>query len=251
VGRLARRAVNKSPADIANIVMEAALIATRNKKEKISMKEMGDSFERIDLGIKHKITMTTEEKKMTAYHESGHLIVTYLLHPTEDVFKASIIPRRGSLGVVWTQPKEEFHTWSKHRLLAQIKVCLGGYIAEKVVFKTTTSGVASDFSQAMRLAHWMVWSWGMGDTDYTGDYYQVPNEQLSEEIKTGLNNDTKQIIKNCEKDVKKLLEEERELLDRFSKELLEKEELEYDEIESIFKECGKMPPKKKSLEEEV
>jgi len=243
VGRLARRAVNKSPADIANIIMEAALITARKKKEKISMKEMSDSFERIDLGIKHKITMTAHEKKMTAYHESGHLITTFLLHPTEDVFKASIIPRRGTLGVVWTQPKEEFHTWSKHRLLAQIKVCLGGYIAEKVVFKTTTSGVASDFSQAMRLAHWMVWSWGMGGTDYIGDYYQIPHQQLSEEVKTGLNNDTKQIIKSCEKDVEELLGKERELLDRFAKELLEKEELEYDEIEAIFKEHGKTPVK--------
>ena len=244
VGRLARRAVYKSPADISNIVMEAALITARKKKEKISMKEMSESFERIDLGIKHKITMTKEERRMTAYHESGHLIVTYLLHPTEDVFKASIIPRRGALGVVWTQPKEEFHTWSKHRLLAEIKVCLGGYIAEKLTFEVTSSGVSSDFTQAMRIAHWMVWSLGMGGSDRIGDYSEIPSEYLSEEVKTGLNNDTKEVIKICEKDVTELLGKEKEVLDRFAKELLARNELEYDEIEAIFKEYKKAPIKK-------
>lgn len=234
-GRLARRTVHKSPADIANIVQEAALIATRKRKSAIGMKEMSEAFERIELGIKHRITMTKEEKEMTAYHESGHLIALYLLHPTQDVFKASIIPRRGSLGVVHGQPKEELYTQSKHKLLADIKVDLGGYVAEGLKYRTTSSGVASDFAEAMKIAHFMVWRLGMGDSGYVGDYTKVPNEQLSDDIKKKLNDDTNKIIKDSLTSVEELLKSERVLLDRFAKELLKKEELEYDEIEDIFK----------------
>ncbi len=241
-GRLARRAVWKSPADIANIVKESALIATRNKKTVIGLKEVSEAFERVDLGIKHRLTVTPREKEMTACHESGHLITTFLRAPARTVFKASIIPRRGSLGVVWSPEKEELHSRSKEQLLAEIMISLGGYAAEKLKYHTTTTGVGgsgnSDFSQAMRYAHGMVWTYGMGDTGYVGDFSVIPKEQLSEDIRVVLNNDTNKIMKICLSEVEKTLEENRELLDRFSKELLEREELEYDEIIAIFKEYG-------------
>jgi len=239
IGRLARRAVYKSPADIASLVTEAALIATRRRKDQVSMKELSEAFERIDLGIKHKITMTREEKEMVAYHESGHLIVVYMLHPTEDVFKASIIPRRGALGVVWKHPKEELHTLGKEKILADIKVSLAGYVAEKIIKGATSSGVSSDFSKAMAVAHSMVWEWGMGHSGFVGDYDQIPSEQLSEDIKYKLNMDTQKIIQDCLSEVEQLLKNERVILDRFAKELLEKEELDFDDIEAIFKEYNK------------
>ena len=239
IGRLARRAVYKTPADIANIVMEAALITARNKKDTVSMKELSEAFERIELGIKHKLTMTKEEKEMTAYHESGHLIVLYLLHPTQDVFKASIIPRKGALGVVHQQPKEELYTHNREKFLADIKVDLGGYSAEKLIYGTTSSGVSSDFAHAMRIGHAMVWRLGMGGSGFAGDYTQIPQEQLSETIKQQLNNDTNKIIQDCLKEDEVLLKEEKVLLDRFARELLTKEELEFDEIEAIFKEYNK------------
>ncbi|MEE9499888.1 MAG: AAA family ATPase, partial [Candidatus Omnitrophota bacterium] len=244
VARLARRAVYKTPADIANIVKESALIATRGKKTKIGLEEISEAFERLELGIKHPLTMAPEEREMTAYHESGHLIVMYLLHPTEDVFKASIIPRRATLGVVYPQPREELYTQSKDKLLADIRVDLGGYVAEKLKVGVTSSGVAADFRQAMTIAHNMVWKLGMGDSELLGDFTVIPKEQLSEEIKKKLNDDTHKILQRCFKEVEELLTKERTILDRFAKELLAKEELEYDEIEDIFKECGKMPIKK-------
>lgn len=237
--RLARRAVYKTPADIANVVMESALIATRKKRNVVGMKELSEAFERIDLGIKHKLTMTKEEKEMTAYHESGHLMTTYLLHPTDDVFKASIIPRRGTLGVVHRHPKAELHTWDKKKLLADIKVALGGYAAEQLVYDTTSTGVSSDFEQAMRSAHTMVWRLGMGGSGSVGDYTQIPRDQLSDHLKLQLNEDTNRIMKESLEEVKGLLSSERVILDRFAKELLAKEELEYDDIEGIFKEYNK------------
>lgn len=239
VGRLARKAVHKSPADIENIVKESALIATRNQKDEIGHKEISEAMDRIDLGMKHRLTMSVREKRETAYHESGHLIVTYLLHPTNDVFKASIIPRRGSLGQVMSQPREELHVPNRDMILAGIKVALGGYAAEKVVFNRTTAGVSMDFKVAMRSAHEMVWSLGMGESGYIGDCSSIPEQQLSEDLKKSLNEETNRILSVCLKEVEELLTKERVVLDRFADELLKREELEYDDIEAIMQEYGK------------
>ncbi|HDZ77536.1 MAG TPA: AAA family ATPase [Candidatus Omnitrophica bacterium] len=239
IGRLARRSVQKSPADIASIIQEAALIAARHKKDLVGFEEIAEAMERIDMGIKHRVTFTPHEKEMTAYHEAGHLIVTYMHHPTDDVFKATIIPRGPSLGAVYHPPREELHTFSRERIIANIKVGIGGYVAEKLKYGTTSSGVASDFEGAMFWAHMMVWKIGMGESELIGDYTAIPKDQLSEHTKQQLNNDTNKIIKDCLSEVETLLTDERPILDRFAKELLEKEELDYDEIEAIFKEHGK------------
>lgn len=238
VGRLARRAVWKSPADIANIVKESALIATRHKKTAIALKEISEAFERVDLGIKHRMTVTPKEKEMTAYHEAGHLITTFLRAPSKTVFKASIIPRRGSLGVVWSPEKEELHSRSKEQVMSDIMISLGGYVAEKIKFGTTTTGVSSDFQKAMSVAHRMVWKIGMGSSGNVGDYTVIPKDELSEEVKVVLNKDTSKIMKDCVAEVTATLTDSREILDRFAKELLEREELEYDEIIAIFREYG-------------
>ena len=239
VGRLARKAVYKSPADIENIVKEAALIATRSGRDIIRLDDMSEAIERVDMGMKHRRTMQPQERKMVAYHESGHLIVLYILHPIDDVFKASIASRRDTLGVVYHQPREEVFTHNKDRLLADVKVALGGYVAEKMFSGTTSDGVAMDFKQAMIIAHNMVWRFGMGDAQYLGDYTAIPETQLSDKVKETLNEEVDKIFRSCLKDVEVLLTKERPLLERFVKELLEKEELDYDEIENIFNEYGK------------
>ena len=241
--RLARKAVGKSPAEIENIVKEAALIAIRNGKDSISYREISDAVERIELGVKHKIKMTPREREMTAHHESGHLVVTYLLHPRSDVFKASIIPRRASLGVVHPTPREEWYTKDRETILADIKVCLAGYVGEKVKYGVTSNGVASDFQKAMALAHEMVWQFGMGANGFAGDYTMIPEHQMSESLKHDLNKETNRIIEQCLKDVENLLTKEKHIFDRFAHELLLKDELEYDEIEAIFSEYGKPNPR--------
>jgi len=239
IGRLARKAVYKTPAEIDNIIKEAALIATRNKKDIVSHKEISEAMERIDMGLKHKKQMTKEEREMVAFHESGHLVTMYILHPTDDVFKASIISRKETLGAVYAQPREELYTRNKERLLADIQVKLGGYVAEKKRFGTTSDGVASDFNGTMKLAHVMVWKVGMSEAGYVGDYTVIPESQISEKLKEKLNTETSKIIDTCLKKVEELLDKEWKIVERFVKELLEKEELEYDEIETIFKEYGK------------
>ncbi|MFC1590367.1 AAA family ATPase [Candidatus Omnitrophota bacterium] len=239
IPRLARKAVRKTPADISNIVKEAAMIATRDKRDSIDYKDISEAIERIEMGLKHRRNMTPREREMTAWHETGHLMVLYRHHPTKDVFKATIIGRRGALGVVHSHDREEIFSHDKETILADIKMSLAGYVAEKMKFGTTTDGVSQDFKQAMGLAHVMVWQLGMNDAGLVGDYTVIPQHQLSEQTKQVLNEETNKVIKKCMDEVNALLEEERDIAERFVKELLKKEELDFDEIDAIFKEYGK------------
>ncbi len=243
IGRFARKAVGKSPADISNIIKEAALIATRAKIDKVGSEHLSEAMERIDLGMKKTTKVSEKDRLVTAYHETGHLIVLYLLHPTDDVFKASIIPRGPAGGVVYHLPAEDTHHNNRHRILANIKVSLAGYAAEKVKFGVTASGVCSDFTNAMWWAHKMVWEWGMGKNEWVGDYANIPVDQLSDSIKEKLNYETHEIMQSCLKEVEELLRAESVIFERFAKELLERSELDYDDIEAIFKEYGKSNPR--------
>jgi cell division protease FtsH len=249
VARLARRSVWKSAADIENVVKEGALIATRNKREQLTFKDLSDALDRIELGFKHRRKLSDEERRRVAYHEAGHVVVTYLLHPTDDVFKASIVSRRDALGVVYHQPREELFTSSRTRILANIKAALGGYVAERLKCDATSDGVAADFRNAMVQAHQMVWRLGMGTNGYVGDYEallsswafrgEATGDRLSDRMKDRLNEETHTILAQCTKDVEDLLRKEDALLERFAQELLKKEELEYDDIHAVFAEYGK------------
>lgn len=239
VGRLARKSVYKSPADLENIVKEAALIAARAKRDKISQKDISGAIDRIDLGIAHRLNMTQHERELVAFHEAGHLVVLYFLHPTDDVFKASILSRGEALGMVHQQPREERFTRSRKDLVADVQVSLAGYMSEKIKFGVTSSGVASDFQHAMKAAHDMVWRYGMGSGGQLGDFSFMPEAHMSEQLKQSLNQQTQDLIQHCAREVETFLRRESMIVERFAKELLGREELEYDEIEAIFKEYGK------------
>lgn len=243
VARFARKAVQKSPADIANITKEAALIATRGKLDKVTSDHLSEAMERIDLGLKKNRKVSEEEMSITAYHETGHLMVTYLMHPKDDVFKVSIIPRGPAGGVTYSLPQEDEMFRNKDWFLAEIRTLIAGYVAEKIKFGVTSSGVSSDFQHAMKLAHTMVWRLGMGQSESLGDYSSIPEQQLSESIKEKLNSETHTIIQSCMKDVDTLLRKENVIFERFAQELLHRLELDYDEIEAIFKEFGKSNPR--------
>ncbi len=239
IGRLARRCVGKSPADIMNIVKESALIATREKRLEITFKDISAAIERIDLGAARRLTMTAEEREATAYHEVGHLMTVYLRHPTNDVFKASIISRGGALGVVWHNPREELHSQRRDAMIANIEVALAGYVAEKIKYSTTTTGVSSDFTNATRIAHSMVWRLGMGSNGFVGDFTAIPEMELSADLKNSLNKEMYDILNKAAKEVEAFLRENWKIADRFVEELLKKDELEYDEIHAVFAEFGK------------
>lgn len=234
VARLAKKTVYKSPADIQNIIKEAALIATRKKKEIISMDDLSEAMDRIDLGLETHIMMTTEEKEQTAYHEAGHAAALYFLHPTDDVFKATIKSRGPALGMVSHHPREELHTQNREKLLADIQVSLAGYVTEKIKYGTTTTGVSSDFQNATKIAHAMVWAFGMGNS-MIGDFTVVPQNEISNSLKEKLNDETMAILNDCMKAVEKSLRENWPKVEKLASELVEKNELDYDSIDAIFK----------------
>jgi ATP-dependent metalloprotease FtsH len=253
LARLARRSVGKSAADIENVVKESALIAARNKHELVMYKDTSEALERIDMGFKIKTKLEPDQRRRVAYHESGHLITTYFLHPTDDVFKASIISRRGGThGVVYHTPRVEIKLSNRDRYLANIKVSLAGYVAEKLKCGSTSDGVGGDFPHALGIAHDMVWRLGMGSNGFIGDYTILleswrfrgggSGDHLSDGMKDKLNSEMYKILQECMADTEALLKREDGLLERFTEELLKKDELEYDEIEAIFTEFGKQRP---------
>lgn len=244
--RLARITVGQSPADIANIVRESALIAVRNKHQNITMKDIDDARERLYLGLRRRIKLTEKERMQTAYHEAGHAIITYLLAPTKDVFKVTIVPRGHTGGVTWVPEREDIFIEDQNQLLSEIKICLGSYAAERIKLGYTTAGVSGDFSNALYTAHMMVWQVGMGKSGILGNFTQLSwmkrwglAAEISEEMKNLLDRDVQLILSDCLNEVTELLKKEEPLLDRLAKELLAKEELNYDEIEAIFQEFGK------------
>jgi len=243
---LAKRTVGFSPADIANMIREASLIVIRNKRGKITYKDLSQAYDRVVFGLKSQIVLSEKEKEWTAYHESGHAIIAYLTHPTDDVIKASIIPHRGALGYVGRRPKEEIYAPSREWFIANIKTFLGGYAAEKTKFGSTSSGVSSDFKAALGLAHDMVYRYGMGESGILGNFDALmpasayPQASLlSEETKRNIDKDVQKILNLSLIEVSEILNSEKELLEYFAKELLTKGELEYDEIVEIFKKHGK------------
>ena len=249
IDRLARITVGSSPADIANIVREAALIAVRNKRQLITMKDIDDARERIALGIKRRVKLSENEKLKIAYHEAGHAIVTYLLVPSKDVFKITITPRGHTGGVTWVPERQEIFIEDQMQLLNEIKISLGSYAAEKIKLGFTSGGVGGDFANALFTAHNMVWRMGMGKSGIIGDFHALDFYKrmgsallISEEMKNRLDNDVQEIMQKCLSEVTELLKKEGPLLDRLATELIAKEEINYDEIEAIFKEFGKIRP---------
>lgn len=245
IDKLAKKTVYKSPADIENIVKEAALISLRNKKEAVDIHDIIEAIDRIELGLKHDLQLTEEERLKVAYHEAGHTVVLYYLHPTDDVFKASIVSRGGALGVVSHMPKEELYTMSKEKLLADIKVFLAGYVAEKKKFKTTSTGVENDLQNATKIAHDMVWRLGMTLDDkepIVGNFSVLSENEISESLKEKLNNETLKILDDCMKKVEEFLDANWDITEAFVEKLLEKQELDYDEIDNIFKQFNREKP---------
>ena len=241
VPRLARKAVHKTPAEIENIVKESALIAARNKRDMITFKDFSEAIERVELGVAHRLSLNPREKEMTSFHEAGHLLALYLTHPTSDVFKVSILNRGGALGVVHSTPTEEIYASDSNTLLAHIRTALGGYAAEKIKYGVTTEGVSSDFAKVTKIAHDMVWRLGMGKSGFMGDFTVIPQHDRSVDMSDALNRETQEIIKEQYALVDALLKENWPIVERFVKELLAREELDYDEIALIFNEYGKPP----------
>jgi cell division protease FtsH len=238
--RWARVAVGVTPSDIDNIIREAGLLALRGNRDSIAHKDMMEAYDRITLGAVTREKYSKKSLLETAYHEAGHAILTYLAHPTNEVIKATIKPRKGTLGHVANRPIEELASASpnKEHLMAQLQVGLAGYVAEKIALGTTGTGVGggpgSDFHKATQIAHLMVWSFGMGSSGLIGDFGAVKGDQIAQKTLEVLNADAQEILQDCLQNTTKTLTEHKDVLEYFAQELLEKGDLEYNDVQAIF-----------------
>lgn len=233
-------------ADLANIFNEASLLAARHNKKKISMFEVEDAIERVIAGPEKKTrVISEEEKKIIAYHESGHALLSHILPNTDPIHKISIISRGRALGYVITLPEEDKFLKSKKELLDNITQLLGGRVSEEMNFDDITSGAQNDLDRATKLARKMVTEFGMslklGPVTYRIDEEEVflgkeimSRPHYSEEIASQIDSEVHTIISDCYKKAKELIEENKDALKMLADELMEKETLSREEVMNLL-----------------
>jgi cell division protease FtsH len=243
-GRVADRTVGFSGADLENMLNEAAIGAAREGKTEISMIDIEESATKVKLGPAKKRLQSEEDKKITAYHEAGHGIVTHFLSKMDPVHRISIVARGMSLGHTLIPPSADRTHETKGRLLEQITAMLGGRAAEDVVFREMTSGAANDIAQATKIAKAMVVEFGMsalgpinlGDDMGMGDFGQMEwyeGAKNSPAFMEKVDTEVKKILDSAYKNAVKLIKEKRKLLDKVSAALITKETLDRDDFEEI------------------
>ena len=245
-------------ADLANIVNEAALRAVKHKRDEVIQEDLQEAVEVIIAGKEKKDRiLSAQERKIVAFHEVGHALVAGLLEGTDPVHKITIVPRTmGALGYTMQLPEEEKYLVSKDELLNQITVMLGGRAAEEEVFNLVSTGASNDIERATQTARSMVTVYGMTDSFDMMALESIQNRYLdgravrncSEETSTLVDKEILQIIRNCHEKARTLLNENRDLLDKISEYLLEKETIYGDEFMKFVHE--KYPELKKDKKEE-
>jgi len=238
LGKIARGTPGFSGADLENLVNEAALNATRDRKNKktVSMQDFEEARDKIMLGKEIKTMIRTpEELKVTAYHEAGHALVRLMLPDVLDpLHKVSIIPRGRSLGVTHSLPEKEKYIRSKEELIAIVMAALGGRAAEELIFKKLTTGAYADFRSATELVRSMVCDYGMSDLG-TAVYSQSSGDFVySQKTAEKIDNEVEKILNACYKNTVKLLKENKDKLELLTEKLLEKENLYASEIYELL-----------------
>ena len=234
--RLAATTPGMVGADLANLVNEAALLAARRNHEQVVEADFTDALERIVLGAERQVMISAADRELTAYHEGGHAIVGMLTPGADPVRKISIIPRGMALGVTFSAPDSDRFNYTRHELVAKIKVALGGRAAEEVVFGETTTGAESDIRQLTGIARQMVGRWGMSDA--VGPLAVLPADgsgpllpgvsEVSAATQEMIDLEVRQIVEAAYDEVVALLREHRVQLDGLARALLEHETLDED-----------------------
>ncbi len=245
-GVIARGTPGFSGADIENLVNEAVLYAARHGKEKVSMGDFEFAKDKVLMGTERKsMVISDEEKRNTAYHESGHALVARLLPGTDPIHKVTIIPRGRALGLTQQLPEDEKHTYPKKYLLNNIAILLGGRAAEELTLKDFTTGSGNDIERATNLARKMVCEWGMseamGPLTYGKKEEQIflgrefaTHKDYSEETAQRIDAEVSRIVTESYEKARQLLTDHIDVLNRIASQLLEKEVLNTVELDEII-----------------
>jgi cell division protease FtsH len=260
--RLARGTAGTSGADLANLVNEAALFAARANKLTVNMDDMEQARDKVLLGVARKShVMTDDEKKATAYHESGHTLLHYYLKNLDPLHKVTIIPHGRALGLTVSLPERDPYTKNRSMLTDWIKVCMGGYVAEELIYGETTTGTSNDIKQATDLARRMVTEWGMSELGFMNladedeplflgreitqhkDYSEATAKRIDEAVE--------KILDDCLDETRKILTEHRDQLDKLALALTEKETLDDAQVRQLlgFPTLDQEPDDEKAAEE--
>ena len=245
LARIARATPGTSGADLANMVNEAALFAARSDKTIVNMDNFEAARDKIILGVAKKSAfMTEDEKRATAYHEAGHTLLHYYLKHVDPLHKVTIIPHGQALGITMSLPEKDQYTIQKSYLLDRIKICMGGYCAEQIVYGETTTGTSNDIKQATSMAQRMVTEWGMSDLGFInlsdgGEPLFLGREiaqhkDYSEETARRIDEEMQKILSSCLKETMDILTAHRDQLDALTSALVEKETLDDREIREMF-----------------
>jgi len=255
---LARGTPGMSGADLANLVNEAALFAARRNGRLVEMEDFEKAKDKILMGAERRsIVMPEEERRNTAYHESGHALVARLLPKTDPVHKVTIIPRGRALGVTMQLPEGDRYSMDKERMLSTIAVLFGGRIAEEVFMDQMTTGASNDFERATGLARDMVTRYGMTDT--LGPMVYAENEgevflgrsitkttNISEATMQKVDAEIRRIIDEQYARARKLIEDNKDKMHAMAKALLEWETIDADQINDIMSGQDPRPPSRPS-----
>jgi cell division protease FtsH len=245
-GVIARGTPGFSGADIENLVNEAALYAARFGKDSVTMSDFEFAKDKVMMGAERKsMVISIEERKNTAYHESGHALVARLLPGSDPIHKVTIIPRGMALGLTQQLPVDEKHTYPKQYLLDNITILLGGRAAEELILNEFTTGSGNDIERATNLARKMVCEWGMSDAMgplsygkkeeqiFLGREFAV-HKDYSEETAQRIDEEVTRLVSESYVKAKQLLSDHIEILNRIALELLEKEVLNTAELDEII-----------------
>ena len=259
---IARGTPGFSGADLANLVNEAALVAARTAKKLVGMEQLEFAKDKVMMGSERRsMVMSDEEKLKTAYHESGHAIVGRSLVEHDPVYKVTIIPRGRALGVTMFLPEEDKYSYSHQSILDRICGLYGGRIAEELIYgdKGVTTGASNDIERATELAHNMVTKWGLSeklgpikygdetDEPFLGRSAGTSKQGISDETASEIDKEVKEILNNCYKKAKEVLETNIDALHKMSQALMDYETLDADQIDDIM--AGGDPRAPKSSEE--
>jgi len=250
---LAKGTPGLAGAELANLVNEAALLAARQNAKAVTMQHFEDAKDKVMMGMERKSLIISErEKKVTSYHEIGHVLVSKMLPEADPVHKVTIIPRGRALGLTTYLPIDEKHTYSKAYLEAMITYALGGRAAEKIVFGELTTGAGNDIERATEISRKMVCEWGMSEKLGPLAYGQKDEEiflgrqitrhkNYSEETAIAIDDEIKKIITTGMKRAEKILNENIATLHRLAEALLEREILDAVEIDAVIR-GEELPP---------
>ena len=252
---IARGTPGFSGADLANLVNEAALFAARKTKRLVDMDDFERAKDKIMMGAERRsLVMSIEERRNTAFHESGHAIVAKVLPKTDPVHKVTIIPRGRALGVTMQLPEEDRYSYDREFLLNRIAVLFGGRVAEEVFMHQMTTGATNDFERATQMARDMVTRYGMSDElgpmvygENEGEVFLgrsiTTHKNVSEATMQKVDGEIRRIIDEQYKLARRILEENRDKVEAMAKALLELETIDADQINDIMAGLPPRPPK--------